>query len=149
MQNLRPPALEEQGLESAISDHIAQFRDQTGVDCTVEFALTKRLDQSAETALYRVVQESLLNIAKHSKASKVAVTLRHAGDDIYLGIEDNGYGFDINSAERFVQDGHYGIAIMRERLAAIGGGFNVTSHIAGGTAITATVSQRSKKEPSK
>jgi len=92
------------------------------------------VDLQAEQALFRVLQEALANVARHSRASKVVVNLRSENDFVKLGIEDNGTGFD---AEKIVRG--VGLDSMRERLAAVNGKLEVTSQKAKGTCITATI----------
>ena len=87
-----------------------------------------------ETALFRVVQEALANVARHSHADKVIVELKTEKDTVVLTIEDNGVGFD----ERKIRKG-VGLDSMQERLAAMNGNLEVSSRKSKGTRVTATV----------
>jgi signal transduction histidine kinase len=87
--------------------------------------------------LYRIIQEALNNVAKHSRADRVRVSLKNTGETLTLTIEDNGEGFnqDTSPAVAAVQGG-LGIISMRERAAFSGGFFNITSVKGQGTIIT-------------
>ena len=83
--------------------------------------------------MYRVAQESLTNIEKHSNATKVSVILQQMGNMLQLIIRDDGVGFDVNSAMR---KGGIGLRYMRERVEFIGGDFEIESEPGFGTEIT-------------
>jgi signal transduction histidine kinase len=83
-------------------------------------------------AVYRVVQESLRNVAKHSRASEARVSLSRAEDRIHLSICDDGVGFD--EEETRFQKG-LGIVSMEERMRLLKGGFSLESHSGGGTRV--------------
>ena len=87
-----------------------------------------------ELALFRVLQEALANVIRHSRASKVAVSLTSENDAVKLEIEDNGIGFDAAEIVKGV-----GLDSMQERLAAMSGALEVSSQEAKGTHITAMV----------
>jgi signal transduction histidine kinase len=92
------------------------------------------MNQQIEQALFRVLQEALANVARHSKASRVIVTLKPENGDVQLMIEDNGIGYD---AERIVKG--IGLDSMKERLAAVNGELEVSSIQSHGTRVVATV----------
>ena len=91
-----------------------------------------RLPENAEMALFRIVQEALSNVVKHSAAQKVRVTLTGAGDRIDLRIEDSGIGFDPESSQNTAT---LGLISMRERVRLIGGQFSIESEPSVGTRI--------------
>jgi len=88
--------------------------------------------------IFRLIQEAFANIARHSKADEVFVNMDLRGRNVFIGIEDNGVGFDIDSA--FI-DGHYGILGMRERAELLGGTLRVCSRPGEGTSISIRIPQ--------
>jgi two-component system NarL family sensor kinase len=89
-----------------------------------------------DETLFRVAQEALANVARHSKAGNVTVTLANQREETMLIVEDDGAGFDMGHVEKGV-----GLDSMRERLEAIGGQLNITSQKSGGTRIMATLAR--------
>jgi signal transduction histidine kinase len=139
MTELRPPALDEQGLEAALRDHVQAFTRDTKIACQFDATVGQRLTPEAETALYRVTQESLTNIVKHAAATRVAVALTERDHAVRLRISDNGAGFDSSRAHELLRQGHFGLAGMRERVTAVGGRWQLDSAPGQGTTITVTV----------
>lgn len=122
-QNLRPNLLEKLGLQAAIEAHIKDYIDTTGIQ--VEFRshnLGERIPPDLETVVYRGVQESLTNIARHAKASKAIVSLTIKGENLFLQILDDGIGMK-NS-----QSGGTGILGMKERVKMAKGKFWMTDN---------------------
>jgi signal transduction histidine kinase len=135
MAELRPPLLDQRGLHEAIRTQARTFEATNGVACTVEADLDGRLAPELETVLYRVVQESLTNAAKHARASQVTVGLAASDGLVRLRVRDDGAGFDPVAAGRLVQDGHFGLAGMRERVEMVGGSLRIVSSPGRGTTI--------------
>ncbi|GAA2706693.1 amino acid permease [Actinoplanes palleronii] len=137
MSELRPPALNEQGLEPALRDLAASFRRRTGLECPVAVSTTRRMTPEAETVLYRVVQEALTNVANHARAGRARVELIDVptGEGVDLTIDDDGVGFALEDMPSFVAGGHFGLAGMRERAELTSGRFTVTSTPGGGTRV--------------
>jgi signal transduction histidine kinase len=133
---LRPKALDDFGLVAAVERLVQTFIDATGIAVDFESQLGEgRLPSEVETTLYRIVQESLTNIAKHAGARRVSVLLvRRAGSATAL-IEDDGHGFDKEDELR----GGMGLAGMRERIALLDGRLTVESHHGSGTSLIAEV----------
>ena len=94
MASLRPPTLDEVGLEAALRDHVGAFARRSGVACSVRVDLAGRLDGELETVVYRVTQEALLNVARHAEAGRLWLELDGAGDRVDLEIRDDGVGFE-------------------------------------------------------
>jgi signal transduction histidine kinase len=90
-----------------------------------------RLPPEVQVGLYRIAQESLNNVVKHSAANRVQVQFRREGSSVNLSIEDDGSGFDISATP----PGHLGLSIMRERARAIGAHLTVETGIGSGTRI--------------
>jgi signal transduction histidine kinase len=130
---LRPPVLDDLGLVPALQSLVERFMQQSEIAISLDTAGTpRRLPNALEVALYRVVQEALANIARHSMAKSGTIRLEFAEDLVSLRITDNGQGFDVEQQER---SGHFGIGLvgMRERVAAHGGELIVASDRATGT----------------
>lgn len=138
--NLRPSALDRYGLLPALEQLLTEFRKQTGQAVRFEAEgtdqLPVRLPGDVETALYRIVQESLVNVARHAQAQTVSVGFRVAGDRVELTIEDDGRGFEVEPA---LQSGRLGLLGLRERAGMLGGRLEIDSRPGHGTIIRARV----------
>jgi two-component system, NarL family, sensor histidine kinase DevS len=133
---LRPSALDDFGLVPALERLIETFREQTGIQVDLESRLgEKRLPSSVETALYRIVQEALTNVVKHSGAGRVSVVLTVKDGSVNALVEDDGRGFDPAAA----RDEGLGLVGMRERLALVGGRLRIESGAGKGTTLVAEV----------
>jgi two-component system, NarL family, sensor histidine kinase DevS len=133
---LRPSALDDFGLVPALERLIETFREQTGIQVDLESRLgEKRLPSAVETALYRIVQEALTNIVKHSGARRVSVVLTDKDGSVNALVEDDGRGFDPSAA----RDEGLGLVGMRERLALVGGRLRIESGAGKGTTLVAEV----------
>jgi signal transduction histidine kinase len=117
---LRPPMLHDLGLFAALRWHFERYTDQFKI--TVDFKhsglIDRRLTAEAETAVYRIVQEALTNVARHAKTDKVTVEIEVAEDLLSLRIKDEGIGFDLQSLPPETSGGLSG---MRERAIILGG----------------------------
>jgi signal transduction histidine kinase len=142
MAELRPPILEQRGLGEAIRTQARTFEATNGVACAVQADLEGQIDPELETVLYRVVQESLTNAAKHARASRVTVGLATENGVVRLRVRDDGAGFDPASARRLVQEGHFGLAGMRERVEMVGGQLHIDSSPGQGTTIAVELDRR-------
>jgi signal transduction histidine kinase len=135
---LRPGALEEEGLVEAIRKHAAAVEGremlQVALVCKPTLDLP-RLKPAAEEALYRIAQEALHNIVKHAGATQVEVCIEASASDFTLRVGDNGVGFDSSA----VPAGHMGLGTMRERARALGADYLVESEPGEGTTITVRV----------
>jgi signal transduction histidine kinase len=143
MASLRPPALDEVGLEAALRDQVQAFARRSGVECSVRVDLDGRLDGELETVVYRVTQEALLNVARHARAERLWLTLRGAGERVDLEIRDDGIGFDQVASSELVRDGHFGLVAMRERVEMAGGRFQLATRPGAGVVVLASFSIRS------
>jgi PAS domain S-box-containing protein len=128
---LRPPMLDELGLIPALLWQVNRFQEQSGI--VVDFKHTgmegKRFDPEIETTAYRIVQESLTNVARHSRATRVGLEVRAGGGQVEILIEDNGKGFDPQAALAK----NRGLSGMRERAGLVGGTFEIQSEPGKGT----------------
>lgn len=131
---LRPAALDRLGLVDAVEQSIHAFARQHGL--TADFQALglerARLAPEVETALYRIVQEALTNVARHAHATEVGVVLERRAGSIVAVIEDNGRGFDVEAALT-TQDTRLGLFGMQERAAQIGGRLQFESSAQGTT----------------
>jgi signal transduction histidine kinase len=136
---LRPSALDDFGLVAALERLAASFAEQTGIAVDFQTALAdERLPAEVETALYRIVQESLTNVVKHAKARRVSILLARKNGAVKAVVEDDGRGFDPAQEP----DDGFGLLGMRERLALLGGRLEVESGRDAGTTIAAEVPVR-------
>jgi PAS domain S-box-containing protein len=140
---LRPASIDELGLTSALGNYIAEWSHQYAIEADFHCGYS-RLDSISDekrTAIYRIVQEALTNIAKHATgATSVSVVIDCSGSILRLTIEDNGAGFDAMPATQAAgerREGGLGLAGMRERLTLIGGEFEIESSGGAGTTIYA------------
>jgi signal transduction histidine kinase len=136
ISEVRPPVIDESGLETAISHLICEQRRTGGpeIECrsNVRFG---RLAATLENALYRIAQEALTNACKHSKSKKVEVTLVQEGQDVRLEVQDRGVGFD----PKAIGKGHFGVEGIRERVRLLGGRLNIESMSGSGTLVRVVV----------
>jgi len=133
---LRPKALDDFGLVPALKRLGAGFSEQTGIRVEVEsFLGENRLPSEIETALYRIVQESLTNVVKHARASLVSVLITRKNGSVIAVIEDDGRGFDAGAS----RDEGLGLVGMEERVALLNGKLKVESSEGAGTTIVAEV----------
>ncbi|MCG3210526.1 MAG: hypothetical protein FOGNACKC_04157 [Anaerolineae bacterium] len=133
INELRPAALEGKGLAKALQDYAADWSRQTSVSAEVRVRGERPLPLSLEQTLFRVAQEGLANVARHSHASAVEIDLAWEPDGLTLTITDNGQGFNV------IEPNGQGVGLksMNERIAAAGGCLSVKSLPGHGTQITA------------
>ncbi len=128
---LRPTALDDFGLVPALERLTDSYARRTGISTELAFGDPHaRLPSQTETAIYRVVQESLTNVAKHSGATAVAVRGEARGDEFVVRIVDDGRGFDPHEVS-----GGFGLGSMQERAALVAGTVRLTSSPGEGTTV--------------
>jgi signal transduction histidine kinase len=136
---LHPPLLDESGLSSAIRWYIDGFAQRSSIkvdlDLPDDFG---RLSPELETAIFRVVQECLTNIHRHSGSSIAKIRLLHVDGQVLVGVEDEGRGISPEKLEEMASGGTPGVGIrgMRERVRQLGGDLEIVSN-GSGTAILA------------
>jgi signal transduction histidine kinase len=134
---LSPLVLQELGLISAIRKEAKDLRNTAGVRARVNISENfGRLDPVMETAIYRVVQESLHNVAKHAQASNVEISMERRGEMLTLSIQDDGTGIRRRTNPSRTS---FGMAGMHERISTLGGQMKVESHEGEGTKISISV----------
>ncbi|MDB5863344.1 MAG: hypothetical protein JWO70_1150 [Betaproteobacteria bacterium] len=138
MSDLRPAALDEYGLDAALGIYVEAFSARTGVAVIYGAEpVAPRLPMMMETALFRIAQGALVNVAKHAHAQHVELTLVATPDRVVLTVSDDGIGFASEAAGE--AHAHWGLATMRERAEAIGAVIRIESAPHEGTRVTVDV----------
>lgn len=129
---LRPDIIDDLGLEAAIDWYTKEFEQRVGVEVFLDMDSELTISPNVSLTLFRIMQESLTNIARHSKATQVEIGLHKNSESIHFRISDNGVGItedEIKSKKSF------GIINMKERTASMGGSFDIYSENGHGTVI--------------
>ncbi|WP_428196107.1 cache domain-containing protein [Aliivibrio kagoshimensis] len=137
-RDLRPTLLDDLGLVAAIDNHIAEVQERTGIELLFEHDIDDlTLKASTETTLYRVIQESLRNIEKHSQAQAADIILQQEGRHLILTVTDDGKGFRrrIKDRKQIRDSNGMGLRNMSERIEQLGGDFYINSTLGEGTEI--------------
>ncbi len=134
ISDLRPAALEKLGLAAALRRLVSQYESSFGIPVELDVAELARFSAAYELAIFRVVQEALQNIRKHSRATAVRMGLGWADGALVVTIEDNGVGFDPERAGQGTAR-HFGLLTMRERAEVVGATLDVASSPGRGTRV--------------
>ncbi len=129
---LRPEIIDDLGIEAAIEWYTKEFAIRNSIEVLLNMDPGIVISPDASLIVFRIMQESLTNIARHAMATKVDMGLHKTGESIFLGISDNGIGItetQINSNKSF------GIKIMKERALSLGGTFDICRNKRGGTEV--------------
>jgi signal transduction histidine kinase len=118
---LRPTILDDFGLDAGLRWLAERFGQRTGIDVDYKSSFDGRLADETETHLFRIVQEALTNVARHSGATRVNIELARNGDRVHLTVKDNGRGFKANGASGM------GLVGMRARAQSVGGELQIQS----------------------
>jgi signal transduction histidine kinase len=137
MSAIRPPALDEQGLEGALQDELVASATQMGAEWGFHADLAKRLDPEIETTVYRVAQEALRNVGKHADASRIEIDLRQENGHVEFALRDDGAGFEVPDSSSLVGKGRFGLVSMQERVRLAGGTCTIESRPGVGTTVRA------------
>jgi PAS domain S-box-containing protein len=130
---LRPPALDQDGLDAALRQYLEQTKQMRNLDYTLETRVTAEASSETRAILYRISQEAVFNVVKHANASHVAVHVEDRDDGFLVRIEDDGVGF--TPEETSEQPGHLGLTSMRERAEMTGGWLRLDSAPGAGTRV--------------
>ena len=135
MFELRPPALDRDGLVGALRQYLETMNAERGIEFTLEADVASEPDPETRVIAYRILQEALTNVVKHADATAVDVTVHATGDGLRARIADDGKGF--STEERLTGDtiGHLGMTAMRERAEIAGGWWTIESAPGSGTAV--------------
>jgi signal transduction histidine kinase len=129
-KELRPPTIMDFGLEKAIRSHVEEFQDKyPGLNIEMALASDRQLlAEDVRLALFRIYQQSMMNIVRHSEAQNVKVRFMLDAEEVTLEIEDDGKGFVVPSRwVSLTRQGHFGLAGSAERVETLGGEFQVFS----------------------
>ncbi len=128
--NLRPMALDDLGLLPTLERYVISFKEETGIDIILKAKVVKKdFDPGISLAVFRIVQEALNNILKHSKAQNASIIIECINNKLRIHIVDNGIGFDTNNVKISSMDstGGFGLISMKERVALLDGEIEITS----------------------
>ena len=143
VHNLRPAGLDHFGLGHAVKVVVRRLSNSTPIELVADVdPIEGLLTKDEETSVYRIVQEGLNNVIKHSKATQATISLKRTTDGIEVVIEDNGIGMDVESDA----DGDgFGLSGISERVRLLGGAFSIDSTPGYGTRLTIKIA-RAKQE---
>lgn len=147
IQEMYPLALKEKGLATSLREYVFDWETRTDIQAKIQVIDERRLHLDVEQAFYRAVQEALSNVARHSKASEVELSLTYLKNELMAVVKDNGCGFDQQSRLAGM-----GLRTIRERIEAQDGNVVIESAADCGTTITMRAplpSQRTRKEEKK
>lgn len=134
--DLRPSILDDIGIIEAISWHTQYFQQKTDIECELSTNLKHiDMDKNSSTAIFRIFQETLTNIARHSRANRVCISIKRQVDCIKLEVKDNGKGICTND----INSGSLGILGMKERVQPLGGRIEIKGKKGKGTTVILTV----------
>ena len=137
MTDLRPEVLDMLGFTDTVKQHLNNFQQRHKIQCSFENDTSNlSLNSDQSVALFRIVQEAMNNVAKHSRATEAKVLLTQTEESISLKIEDNGVGFDQNEKKKTES---YGLIGIRERVFLLDGELNISSTKGNGTLINITM----------
>ena len=137
---LRPLNLERLGFLETMRQYVKDFGEQNSVKSTLEIIGEPKLSPTNEAVMFRILQEALNNVAKHSRANKVSVNLKASTSGTALNVIDDGVGFDPAQLTGIVSSvGGLGLQAMRERIEARGGEFEYVSSVGAGATVSASL----------
>jgi NarL family two-component system sensor histidine kinase LiaS len=134
IQQLRPTALEGKGLAAALNEYAEDWSRQNRIAAEVHVQRQRALPLEIEQTVFRIAQEALANVARHSNASRVEIDLIYTKDVVTCSIHDNGDGFDPETSDK-----GFGLRSMGERADALGGNLAIESNQGKGTSISITI----------
>jgi signal transduction histidine kinase len=130
---------------AAVEWHVRDFQARTGIACHLDVpADSQVIDPDSATAAYRILQESLTNVLRHAKATRVDILLRQEEDNVVLRVQDNGCGA---AADVLGSPAAIGLAGMRERTMLVGGQFEFSSLVGSGTAVEVRLPRSKSQNP--
>jgi len=132
----RPLTLEKEGLAAALRARVAAVEERAGLPATIIVEGERRLPLALEEEIYRIAQEGLTNIVKHAHSHHLSIRLRYDENAVHLELEDDGIGFDPESAK---QNGGLGLRGMEERVRQLGGQLQIASAPGQGTRVQVTI----------
>jgi len=145
-QLLHPTILDDFGLQAALSWHCERFQERTGIEVEYSSEFKGRLPAETETHLFRIAQEALTNVARHSEASLVVIHLKSDSDKIHLAIRDNGKGLPPSDQ---IRRGALGLAGMQARARSSRGELTVRSGLQQGVRVAVSVPLETTRDEEK
>jgi signal transduction histidine kinase len=146
IQEIYPISLQEHGLPATLREYVFEWENRNDIVANLVIRDERRLPLDTEQAIYRIIQETLANIARHSHATRVEVSLIYHPDSLEVAVEDNGVGFDVNQKIRDM-----GLRSIRERAGSVRGSLQIQSEPGQGTRILIQVpikkSELESKQP--
>jgi nitrate/nitrite-specific signal transduction histidine kinase len=137
IQQLRPPALELDGLVATLAKHLEVVGRTHGLDVRLDASSLGELPPDVAHALFRIAQEAVTNVVRHARATEATVRVAREDAGVVLSVTDDGVGFDPDG--RAVSARRLGLVSMRERAAELGGTLDITSSPGSGTTVRAEV----------
>jgi signal transduction histidine kinase len=141
IQEIYPVALQEKGLSTTLREYIYEWENRSDAIANLTIQNERPLPLETEQAIYRVIQEALANVARHSKANRVDISLVYSMDQLHITIADNGRGFDMEQKAKGM-----GFRFMRDRISSVRGTLQVQSAPRGGTRIIAQLPIKTPQE---
>lgn len=139
--DLRPMSFDDIGFDVTIERALDQFEKKYNLICKLQIeGEPYTIDSVFQLTLYRVIQESCNNAAKHANATKITVTITYLENSVIVTVKDNGQGFDVSNAESAQDDNSgFGLSMMRERVYLMSGTMQIDSKIGEGTSVTVSI----------
>ncbi len=134
IQEIYPIALQEKGLAATLREYIFEWENRNDVEVNLTIRNERPLPLETEQAIYRVIQEALANVSRHSQAKRVDISLVYNTDSLHVSIADDGRGFDMNQKSKDM-----GFRSMRERINSIRGSIQIQSAPGQGTRLITQV----------
>jgi signal transduction histidine kinase len=144
-RELRPSVLDDLGLIPALHSFVKALSERTHIGVRLRiFAGVEHLDSDIRTVIYRVVQESLTNVARHARASQVELCIEGLSDTVNMKIKDNGRSFSVERMLNAKRNNRLGLLGMRERVEMVGGRFHIESAPGKGTTVDVQIPIRAQ-----
>jgi ligand-binding sensor domain-containing protein/signal transduction histidine kinase len=134
IQEIYPIALQEKGLATTLREYIFEWENRNDIEANLTVRDERPLPLETEQAIYRVIQETLANVSRHSRARRVDISLVYNNSSLQVMIADNGCGFDLNQRAKGM-----GFRSMRERLSSVRGTVQTQSAVGQGTRVIVQV----------
>jgi signal transduction histidine kinase len=136
--DLRPVALETQGLAAALQVYVERQKDMKQIEFHLDTqAFAGRFTPKVEAASFSIIQEAVNNVEKHAQAKNIWISVKSLGDKLAIAVKDDGRGFDIEQVqESYSQKGNLGLLNMKERTEIAGGKLKIESKPGRGTSVT-------------
>lgn len=138
--DLRPASLDDLGLRAVTKRYCDEFQEDSGIKTDFRlFGDKMRLEADIEVTLFRIIQEALTNVKKHSKAKNAVVKLEFGDEKVNLVVTDDGIGFETSKKDSKFKEQHFGLMTIKERVSLLNGTFAIESAPSQGTKIFVTI----------